>query len=96
MTNEKSFFLNVNDVCYPYSLLVSFPSSNMRGASSSDFMCFYEKYHPLYCTPAATAFDKPCSKPVSKTGVQTVINMFFDRDHPTMQISKMYQSHLCK
>jgi hypothetical protein len=77
MTNEKSFFLNVSDVCYPYSLLVSFPSSNMNGASSSDFTCFYEKYHPLYCTPAATAFDEPCSKPVSKTGVQTVINMFF-------------------
>jgi len=25
MTNEKSFFLNVSDVCYPYSLLVSYP-----------------------------------------------------------------------
>jgi len=77
MTNEKFFFLNVSDVCYPYSLLVSFPSSNMHVANSSDFMCFYEKYHPLCCTPAATAFDEPCSKPVSKTGVQTVINMFF-------------------
>ena len=61
---ERSFFLNVNDVCFPPSVLkkhCACKNASFIKCSWCEqtlcFTCFYDKYHPNNCNSLSESVD---------------------------------------